>query len=213
MMALFAVLAFSAMAAGSASASWFVGGTELKTSAKLSTTAVVDEPTTLSVPALGLSVLCKGGVLDGVSPEIIAGETGKAASLKFLSCNTTVPATGCALEESNQAIPTLGINAKASLKSGSGVEDRVLFSPQTKGTFAEIKFSEANTCAFNSVEPVKGEVIVGAPTGQTESVGQAIVGLGSVENNSLEIGKGNKAFLNGGKALLTLASGSKWSFK
>jgi hypothetical protein len=34
-----------------------------------------------------------------------------------------------------------------------------------------------------------------------------------MENNSLEMGSGNKTFLDGGKMLLTLASGAKFSFK
>jgi len=209
--ALLAVLALSAAVAGSASANWFVGGTELKTSAALATTTVVDEPSTLLVPTLSLSIVCSGKTLDGTSPEIIAGNIGKAASLKFLECNTTKPATGCALETANEPIPTLPVSARASL--GSGEADRVLFVPQTKGTFAEIKFSEADTCALGPALILKGAVTFGAPTGQLELLNQAIVGLGSIENNSLEIGSGNKAFIDGGKVLLRLASDSKWSFK
>jgi hypothetical protein len=213
MMALFAVVALSAIAAGSASANWFVGGAELKTSAPLATTAKVDEFTKLLVPSLSdLTIECTGATLNGTAPEIVGpGATGKAAALEFKSCATTKPATGCALNEANQTIATLGVNARAFLKSGT--EDGVLFSPQTKKTFAEIKFSEANTCALAGLQPVKGAVTIGAPTGQTEETVQAIKGLGSVENNSLEIGAGNKAFLVGGSALLELASGSKWSFK
>jgi len=205
------VIAFSAVGVASASADWFVGGALLKSSAALSTTAVVDAPTTLLVPALGLSVVCSGGTLDGTNPEIITGDTGKAKALTFLSCNTTKPEKGCALEVTNQAISTLPINARAFL--GTGEEDRVLFSAQTKSLFTDIFFSGANECAFNGEEPVKGSVIVGAPTGQLELLNQAIVGLGSVENNSLEIGAGNKAFLDGGKALLKLANDALWSFK
>jgi hypothetical protein len=73
-------------------------------------------------------------------------------------------------------------------------------------------FSETNTCAFNGEEPVTGSLVAGAPTGQLSLLAQALTGLGSTEgNNSLQIAS-QKAYLDGGKALLTLASDSKWSF-
>lgn len=209
MLTLFATLAFSVVAVASASAGWFVGGAELKTSAALSTTAIVHQAQTLLVPALKLSIVCSGKSLDGVSPEIIAGSTGKAASLKFLECNTTAPATGCALEKANESITTNLILARAILGPGEAV--KILFAADS--TFTIIKFNEANTCAFGGEEPVKGELVINVPTGQLELLSQAIEGLGSIENNSLEIGAGNKAFLDGGLVLLRLASDSKWSFK
>src|ERR1700723_318791 len=99
MMALFAVFAFSAVAVGSASAAWFVGGTELKTSATLTTAAVVDETTKLLVPSVqDLTVECTGSTLDGVSPRIEPSDKGFAASLTFLACKTTKPASGCAIQ-------------------------------------------------------------------------------------------------------------------
>jgi len=212
MMALFAVFAVSAAAVSSASAVWLVNGTTLVGSAPLATTAVVDEATKLLVPTLGdLTVVCSGSTLDGAKPEITAGDTGKAESLRFLACNTTHPATGCALKTANETISTNPINARAFL--GKGEEDRVLFSPQTPPIFTEIPFAEKNECAFEGLTAVKGSVTIGAPTGQLELLSQLITGLGSVENNSLEIGSGTtKAYLIGGGALLRLASDSKWSF-
>ena len=59
---------------------------------------------------------------------------------------------------------------------------------------------------------MNGSVRVNAPTGQTEEELQAIEGQGSFENNSLEVA-GDKSYIEGGKALLKLASGSKWSFR
>jgi len=208
---LFAVFAVSAMAVSSASAEWLVGGTKLVGSAALATTALVDEPTKLLVPTIqDLTIECTGEVLDGENPRIEAPDKGFASSLKFLACNTTKPASGCALEVVNQPITTLPILALVVL--GKGEEDRVTFTPETKSTFATFKFSESNTCAFNGEEAVKGSVTIGAPTGQLDLLTQAIVGLGSVENNSLEIGTANKAFLIGGKALLKLANDATWSF-
>lgn len=206
-----AVATLCNIAAGSASANWFVNGAELKTTAALSTAAKEDESVKFSVPALTLVVECAGATFDAVSPEIVGGDTGGAASLRFLSCNTTKPSSGCALETTNETVPTFGINVKEVLATGT--EDRILFSPRTKNTFAEVKFDEANTCAFNGTEPVKGSVTGSVPAGQTEATTQALVALGSVENNSLEVGVGNKVDVAGGKALQVLASGSKWSFK
>lgn len=207
-----AVVSLGALAAGSASANWFVNGTELKATAALSTAAKEDESVKFSVPTFGLTVECAGATFDAVSPLIVGpGGTGGASSLKFLSCNTTKPASGCALEEANATISTIGINVKESL--ATGIEDRILFTPRTKNTFAEVKFNEGNTCAFDGTEPVKGSVIGSVPIGQTESTTQALVALGSVENNSLEVGSGNKVIVAGGKALQVLAGGSKWSFK
>lgn len=205
------VMVLSALGTASASANWFVGGTELKTSAALSTGVVVDEPATLLVPALSLSVVCSGGDIDELGIVVEPVDRELIESRRYLSCNTTKPATGCALTEKNQSITFGPARGRAFLATSP--EDRILLSAATKGTLAEINFSEANTCAFAGPEPVKGSVTLGLPTGQTESVAQAVTGLGSVENNSLEIGAGNKAFIDGGRALSTLASGSKWSFR
>jgi hypothetical protein len=202
---------FSALGAASASANWFVGGTELKTSARLATAEVIDEIPTILVPNLGIAATCSGGTFDNVSPEIIAGNSVKAQALKFLGCNITKPATGCSFEEPNQTISTVPITATAFL--GPGEEIRVVYLAQTKGTIAVIPFKEENTCALTGLEPVKGLITDGVPKGQLEATSETLVGLGSVENNSLEIGAGNKVTIEGGKALVRLASGSKWSFK
>jgi hypothetical protein len=202
--------ALSAVAATSASAEWLVGGTTLVGSAALATQALVDENSTFLVPALGLSIVCSGHFLDGLRPQITAPDKAYAAGLTFLGCNTTVPATGCALPEANQPINTTAVLALAALGPGESV--RVKFAPETKTTFLTLSFSEANTCAFNGDEPVTGLFIAGAPTGQLELLAQALTGLGSSEgNNSLQIA-GDKAFIDGGRYLLRLASDSKWSF-
>ena len=88
--------------------------------------------------------------------------------------------------------------------------DRVIFLPKTGTEFVTLEFV-GGSCAIAGEKPVKGSVTVGASTGQTENTLQPIEGLGSKENNSLTIG-GHPTFLEGGKALLKLASGSKWSF-
>src|ERR1700723_1688308 len=107
--------------------------------------------------------------------------TGHSWRFSFLTCFTARPATGCALAQPLQTIPTQPLIGKPTLASGS--EDRVTFAPATKTVLAEISFNEASACAFNGLEAVKGSVKVGLPTGQTEGVVQSFVGLGSLENN------------------------------
>jgi hypothetical protein len=208
--ALFAVVALSAVAAGSASADWYVSGTKLAAGATvgLSTTAKVDTDAVLRIPAVSIKILCKGTILRGASPEIVGTNEGRASSLTFEGCEVTEPNTKCTL--SSSTIPTEPI--RATVTKATTPADLVTFTPKTKTTFAKIPFSSTNTCAFNEPEPVIGAVTVGAPTGQTEEVEQAIEGLGSTENNSLGVG-GQKAYIEGGRALLKLLSGSKWSFR
>jgi hypothetical protein len=206
--ALFAVAAVSAVAVSSASAIWMVGGTNFHGTAALATTAVVHEPATLLVPNLGLTITCSGTSLDGLEPRIEALDKGFAKELKFLSCNTNKE--NCALEVTNQAVPTLPLLVLAELGAGESV--KLLFTTETKSTFANVLFSEANTCALAGTQPVKGSVNLSSPDGQLELLSHLLTALGSFENNSLEIGAGNKAYIDGGKALLRLQSDSKWSF-
>jgi hypothetical protein len=209
---LVAAFALSAVAAGTASAEWFINGTKLTGSAALATTAKVDTDAVLDIGTI--KILCKGGLLRGARPEIdSANEGGMAESLTFEGCETIEPATKCTLVGQPRTITTNPVTATVKKLTGSSKEDRVIFTPLTKKSFAILPFSETNTCALNSEEEsVNGSVTVGAPTGQEENEAQAIEGLGSTENNSLEVA-GLKAFILRGRALLKLASGSKWSFR
>jgi hypothetical protein len=201
--------ALNALITASASAGWFVGGTELKTSAAIATKAVVDEKIKFLVPAVeDLTIECAGSTLDSENGKIEGTDKSFASKLTFLACSTIKP-TGCALESQPVGISTTPILALAALKSGE--EDKVTFTPETGKTFAEITFSEANTCSLSGIEGLKGAFTLGVPTGQLELESQALVGLGSIENNSLEVFS-SKVYLIGGKSLLRLASGSKWSF-
>jgi len=207
----FAALALSVAVASASAAEWKVNGTVLKGSAALATTARVDTDAVLKIVAPGqtVRVLCKGGILSGAKPEINATNKGMAESLTFEGCETVEPATKCVLEGQPVKIKTEPITAEA--KAGTKGDDKVLFTPLTKKAFATLPFSEHNTCFLNESEPVNGAVTIDAPFGQTESFAQAIEGQGSSENNSLEVA-GDKSFIEGGRALLQLASGTKWSF-
>ncbi len=209
--ALFATLVFSAVVAGPASANWFIGGTELgvgKTAA-LANTAQVDTAAVLNIPKLKVKLTCTGNILRGVNPEIIGTNKGKAKSLIFEGCKTVEPATGCELLENPQEIPTEPI--EATVTKATSPADRVFFKPKTKTLFANINFKEKNVCALEGKEPITGGVTINAPTGQTEILNQPIEGLGSFENNSLEIG-GAKAYIEGGRALLLVLTAQTWSF-
>ena len=210
MMVLGAVVALSALSVSSASAGWLINGTTLGDgSAALSTQALVDAETTLLVPAIKLAIKCNGHFLDGLKPQIFGLDRGFAEALTFLGCKTIEPEHCELIEENNTSIATTGILALAVKGKGEGV--KVIFTPH-KTPFANIEFSEYNPCAFNATEPVTGSVVASAPDGQLSLLAHVLSGFGSTEgNNSLKV-DGQPAFLDGGAALLTLASDSKWSF-
>ncbi len=208
--ALSVVFTLSAVIASSASAGWFIGGEELAAgnAATLATTAKVSTAIVLNASSLKVKVACKSTLLHGESPEIVGTETLKAKSLTFEGCVTTEPASGCALEKSS--IVTLPLNA--TMGSGSAYPDvAITFKAQTKKTLATILFSEKNICAFEGEQPLTGAVTLNAPTLQEELSEQPIEGLGSTENNSLEMG-GTKTYLEKGKTPLKLAAGERWFF-
>jgi hypothetical protein len=201
--------ALSAFDASSASATWLVNGTPLTGSAAVSTQALVDENYTFLVPGFDLVAVCSGHFLDSTNPQIFGSDKVFASALTFLGCSVVTP-TKCELEGQPASISTTAILALAA--KGTGEAAKVTFTPETKTTFTNIEFKSNNECAFKGLEPITGAFVEGAPTGQLSLLAQAITGLGSTEgNNSLQIG-GQKAFIDGGRELLTLASDSKWSF-
>jgi hypothetical protein len=202
-------MAFCVLSAPPALAEWLVGGTVLSGSAATTPQWLVDTPPLFLVPTLGLSIVCGGHFLDFVDGLVVGPNKISAQHVNFLGCNTTTPPKTCALEEVEETISTGGILGRAFLATGE--EDRLLFAPETKGTFADIRFNEANTCAFNSVEPMKGSFTLGMPTGRLNLSTQSLAGLGSVENNSLEVG-GDRLYIDNVKMLLRLSSNAVISF-
>jgi hypothetical protein len=178
--------------------------------AALTTAAVTDGTIKILVPSVeDLTIECAGSRLDSENLQIEDVDKGFASKLTFLACSTTKPATGCALENQPTAISTNPILVLAALRSGE--EDKITVTPETGCIFTAISFNEADRCAFDGLEALKGAFTLGVPTGQLELESQTIVGLGSVENNSLDVST-LPAYIVGGRALLKLASGSKWSF-
>lgn len=204
-------LAASTTIASQASAGWFVGGSELAAgkTVGLSRTASVDTPFVLRIPEVHFKFECKGSSFLTNKMEIRGENVGGAEDLAFRGCSTLEPATGCELDESNDAeIFTRSLLLSAASTGGA---DRLTFSPKSGSAFLGIPFNEVNVCAFTGEWVVKGKATFNLPASQTESVLQAMEGLGSVENNSLEL-EGDPVFIENGKTLLELTSGSKWSF-
>jgi hypothetical protein len=203
------VMVVSGAFAALASANWMAGGKDVPsgTNLQISLVATVHEAPVLNVPSLKIKLSCTG--LDVEEGFIIGGSSlDKAGSLKFLGCKVIEPVSStCVLAE--EVIKVSAVLSKATLFGTLAA--RILFSPEQGNLFAEVPFSEANTCALSGNEPVKGRVTVAAPLGQDELLLQPIEGLGETENHSLEIAAGNAAFIEKGKILLRLVNDSKWS--
>jgi hypothetical protein len=201
-----AALAVCAIAASSASAGWFIEGEELAAGSKaaLATTAAVDETLTLKVPTIPIELTCTGGTnktLLAKKPEIEGKNKAYVESLKFTGCSVK-ESTLCTTNETIETLPILTTTVE-----GAYPEDKLVVSPKNK-TLAFLEFLGTN-CALAGDNPLKGEVTLKMPTGQEEQATQAIEGLGSTENNSLELGA-DKAYIDGGKTLLKLESGKEW---
>jgi hypothetical protein len=180
-----------------------IGVLSVGSKAPLAPKAVADEHAVLNVPGIKLKATCAS--LEDNAGALVGENNIEASALKFGGCSEIEPSTCRLTEPTIQTEPVL-----ATLSMGAPFPaDRVLLAPQTKTALATVDFE--GSCSFAGEKLVTGEVNIEAPTGQEELTGQAIEGLGSVENNSLMIA-GNKAFLEKGKALLKLSSGSKFSF-
>jgi len=207
LMALVAMIAFGTVAASSASAAgWFVNGTKLVggQTIAIANTAQVDESTVLSQPSLGIRLTCSGKELKGEGAFIQGTASAVAPNgLTFTGCSELAPST-CTIQTS---IATEAV--VASVETGAGTLTKIRFLPKTGHIFATIEFT--GTCAESGNQPVNGQVVLGSATGQTELVSQPLEGLGTFENNSLELFKA-KAYLVGGRALILLSKGQHWSF-
>jgi hypothetical protein len=225
---LFAAMALSAIAVGSASADeWFIGGTKLTQlpgqSAALATTAPVDEPAILKVnPGTEeVQIKCTGANLVGGEAYISGTNGGMAKSLTFEQCGVVKAAVPCELEPQSvggtknlRNIPTNPLGVTTSLVASTKIATKVSINihPLTKKTFVEIPFAEGSTCLGGpGLHAVNGSVLILSSDGFNEQAVHTIQAQGSLENNSLETA-GLKSFIEGGLALVKLASGSKWSF-
>jgi hypothetical protein len=201
-----ACLAVLSLTAGSAQAGWLIGGKPLLSgSAAIATTASLDNPSTLSVPSLGLQLLCAGPSLwlqNGLQPPDLL----IIQQLLLHNCLLQFP-EGCRLV-------TVGHTPWVALTFPvPGPVYHTVYRPKTKKILGEYQFEENGKCALEGSVPLEGSYTVKNPSFSTESETHVFEDLGSVENNSLELGAGNKAYFTGGSELVKLASGSKWSFQ
>jgi hypothetical protein len=213
--AAFAALAMSAVVAGSASATqdWHVNGTLLAANSSVEIPfqlPKIDQSLILHFTVAGASILILCNSLN-LTGRIFGGNR-LWLFLLFLKCHTISPTpTNCLLK--GQSLGELPTIETTGILGEQKTSTRTSGKPETGKTFAEIPFAEATACALEGKQPVKGEAIIGTPTGGEEREEQAAVGLGSEENNSLEVGSGNKAFLLG-KVLVKLSTaGTLWSFR
>jgi hypothetical protein len=199
-------LALGTSAVASASAAWYVEGTELSSTAALATTAKLDESVNLNVPSLGVKLTCTGGaskVLSATKPYIQAPGSLGAESLILQGCSEITP-TSCEISETIATEPVA-----ASVEKVEFPLDRIRLVPKTGKVLASITFE--GTCLEAGEEPVDGSVTLDAAGLQEESATQSVSPLGTTENNSLELLK-DKSYLEHGKALLQLASGKVFAF-
>jgi hypothetical protein len=200
-----AVLLGGGAATAAAAGSWYVGGTKLATTAAAASTAGVDEATSFVLPSE--RVTCNGGggkLVRYAGPKLKAADLWEAESVVFLGCSEVEPA-GCSVENTIATEPLVAL-----LETTTSPLDRIRFKASKGNILATVVF-EGASCDIAGEKPVDGQVVARLKQGQTENIIQLLEPLGSVENNSFELG-GQKVFAEKGGALLKLAAGSKWSF-
>jgi len=203
----------SASAEESTKMAWFVGGTKLANgaTAAIASTAAVDTPFVFTAPGLSLKIRCTN--LSTPKADIEGGEeeSAKEQSDNFEDCSELSP-SDCELESSTIKIG--GGYYIYSLSYAFYIFKTVLerYYPGLKGgALATITFG-GSSCKLAGEKPVDGELTLNDPTLPSEEKLQAVEALNTYENNSLEI-DGSKFYVESGKALLKLTSGSKWSFR
>lgn len=202
-------LAFGAVAASCASAAdeWFVNGTRLTGSAALAEEAKLDALETLLAPGLPLVLGCEGPLLLlGAyihNPGILL-----VRQFDARNCFLLAPAE-CSLASSTTTTEGSDIQGIATLAPGGGGAGRLTV--KTASAVLTTLEIVGASCAIAGEQPTIGEFTFGVPGVATESETHALEGLGSTENNSYIVGI-DHVYLEGAKALLRLASGSKWSF-
>jgi hypothetical protein len=205
-----ALFMLSAVASTTASAeSWFVNGTQLSSgsSAALSTTFAVDKPLVFNTPGLPLKFSC-GGSIGAVTPKITGEQAFEAASIAFRECSVIEPTT-CKL-----AAPELKTEASTGevhkVLRLFGHEVFLWFSSNKTPKIAELEL-EGTSCSISGRKAIKGQFTTEGPTLENEEAVQAVLALGSIENNSLQLAN-DTTYIENGEFLLKLESGSKWSF-
>jgi len=207
-MAPLATVALALVGASSASAhGWVINGTELTTTAALAHTAAVDTPYNLRAPSLGLRITCTGKEASITKGELLgSAKIAQGESFSMEGCSEISPAA-CKLSST-----TISSNAFLWLLSlvASILPLRILLHAPSGKVLSMLTFEGAE-CAVEGSLPITGIAVRALQESTNEQVLQPLEGLGTTENNSLEIAK-SKLYIEGGRTLLKLASGLKWTF-
>lgn len=196
-------------ASASTKYSWFIAGKELKKgeTAALAPTAALDSSFTLNAPSVSLKISCS--TYKTGKTELVGGEEiTNIESDKYEGCSEISPST-CSLQTPPVIGPAPSRNEWFLIPGAERNEWRLRLITRSGTRLATITLT--GTCALAGEHPLTGSFVLAAPTLGSEEAAQLVEGLGTTENNSLEIA-GAKAYIEGDKQLLRLASGSKWSF-
>lgn len=191
--ALLAAAMLCAAATPSASANWFVAGTELTGTAALATTAAVYENFKLS--SGGITIECSG-TLNSVEGELQASEKISASHLTFSGCKVASP---CSVPESISTVPLV-----AELTKAEEPEERATFVPQKNSVLATIKFT-GELCPYAGIKALTGKATFALPGADLEVATQVAKALLATKGELLLAS--SAAELTGG-AELKLASGA-----
>jgi hypothetical protein len=193
-----ALVLSTSTSASASTAGWMLNGTLLSGSAALATTAVVDEPYTLS--GGGVNLECGGpndfdGTLHGKDSVLVGHEN-------ILGCSTEL--ANCSVDSTYSTLPLVG---EATLEGA--LADKVTFKPATGTLFSTIKFS-GEKCAIAGVVPISGKATSKLVTGQDERTSQLLQFNITEASKELFIG-GTPLALKAGE-LVKVQSGQTWSF-
>ncbi len=167
-----AAMAIGAVASASASASagWMVNGTQLSGSAAIMRAELVNG-SAITLSSSVVSISCEAPTIEAEASSITSPSAGQASSVTFNECSSTTE--HCELAETSVTTSPLQ-TSEVVLEGSSGV--RGLFIPQTKTTFATVKFN-GELCAVAGTQPITGKVDWLAPKGQEERTAQLLLVL------------------------------------
>ncbi|MGH2913071.1 MAG: hypothetical protein ACRDJ3_11425, partial [Solirubrobacteraceae bacterium] len=188
---------------GAASAaSWHVAGSELLTTASLSSTTETTATIVLTIPSAE-NITCSGKV--ELQTAVISHPAGGTIGHLVLNgcAGNSYP---CDTIEGSK-IETKPLKIEAALGS-KNPEDTLLLKPQTGTTFAEINFSNPE-CVLGPTQKLTGQARFIMPHGQEELASQTI----QLHAGTAELRMGSFEILLGGSIKAKLTSGSAWSFR
>lgn len=152
-----AVGAFPTTAIASSGGQWLVNGKPLRAgeSAELLPTALAlrFQEAELKILTANLGIKCESPTIDLEGGKITGPDGILVKKITFHACNV-VGSEVCSLE--NELISTVPIHGLANLDLPGSLNAYILLLPETKTTFATIKFNGA-TCALSGVQPVTGD--------------------------------------------------------